>query len=825
MTNFTRILLGCFLVALSTAVTAQIAITEWMYSGNGAEFVELTNVGSDPIDMSGWSYDDDSDIPGEFDLSAFGTIAPGESVVFSEIDPGLFRADWGLCDGVNVIGPYSNNLGRNDQINIYDAADQLVDRLTYGDVDFPGSIRTQNFSGWVSALGLGADDVFEWTLSSAGDSESSSTSASGDVGSPGRSTRAAVPFDPCAGRIAITEWMYSGSDGEFVELTNVGFSPVDVTGWSYDDDSRTPGEFDLSPFGVIEAGESVVFVEETPADFRSDWALCDDLKVIGPYTNNLGRSDEINIYDDFDQLVDRLTYGDTTFPGSIRTQNASGWVSTAGLGANDVFEWTLSTVGDGEGSYASGSGDIASPGQSTRAGVAFDPCPIDPGAPTIIVEPGIQIGAIGDPTNPGIVLTVSDDLTPIADLIISVSSSDTSVVPDANVTITGTGAERTAVIEPIARGTTTLTFTVTDSDTLSASTNLAYASSAQLPDPSGRYHHQISDASAALEVEDGLMLLVNDETNTLFLHAIETSGNPIQTWTFSAAELGTSDEIDFEGLARSGDRLLIIGSHGNSRTGNERPERRTLIGAGITGSGAGTALSFAGRYNGLWDDLRDWDASNGHGLGADALGFVAGTEVGVEPNPPAGFNIEGIEFAPDGQTLLLGFRAPTIQAVGGEYRALIVPVSNALDLIDGLVAGPGEAVFGDPILLDLDGRSIRALRGNASGEYLLIAGPSPQNARWALYRWSGQPSDAPERLRDLPDTDDLTTGSWEGLASVPAPLEPGAAVRIIADSGDTDFYGTGQTKDLPQPYQKSYSQDFDIPVDGLFGDRFETELR
>ncbi|HVP11421.1 MAG TPA: lamin tail domain-containing protein, partial [Phycisphaerae bacterium] len=44
-----------------------------------------------------------------------------------------------------------------------------------------------------------------------------------------------------AGPMQITEWMYQGANGEFVEFTNTGSTPVDMTGWSYDDDSAVPG--------------------------------------------------------------------------------------------------------------------------------------------------------------------------------------------------------------------------------------------------------------------------------------------------------------------------------------------------------------------------------------------------------------------------------------------------------------------------------------------------------------------------------------------------------------------------------------------------------
>ncbi len=166
------------------------------------------------------------------------------------------------------------------------------------------------------------------------------------------------------GRIEITEFMYQGAGGEFVEFTNVGGSAVDMTGWSFDDDSRTPGSQSLSAFGVVQPGESVILTEATDvAAFRAAWSLPATVKVIGGLTNNLGRNDEINLYDAANNLVDRLTYGDQTFPGTIRTQGASGWAPLDRLGPQAITtDWRLSTVDDAQNGRASSGGDIASPG-------------------------------------------------------------------------------------------------------------------------------------------------------------------------------------------------------------------------------------------------------------------------------------------------------------------------------------------------------------------------------------------------------------------------------------------------------------------------------
>lgn len=164
------------------------------------------------------------------------------------------------------------------------------------------------------------------------------------------------------GAVRLTEWEYNGNDGEFVEWTNLGPTAVDFTGWSYDDDSRTPGAVSLSAFGVVAVGESVILCEPTAATFRANWALSATVKIIGGNATNLGRSDEINLYDQGGVLVDRLTYSDVNFPGTIRTQNISGWTPFANLGANNVAGWVLSTVGDAQGSYIGVNGDVANPG-------------------------------------------------------------------------------------------------------------------------------------------------------------------------------------------------------------------------------------------------------------------------------------------------------------------------------------------------------------------------------------------------------------------------------------------------------------------------------
>ena len=89
------------------------------------------------------------------------------------------------------------------------------------------------------------------------------------------------------------------------------------------------------------------------------------MKVIGGNTQNLGRADEINIYDAANMRVDWLTYDDqgTGDVDGPRTQGVSGNPMTlAAPGAHKAVQWQLAVAGDAYGSYNSVGNDIGNPG-------------------------------------------------------------------------------------------------------------------------------------------------------------------------------------------------------------------------------------------------------------------------------------------------------------------------------------------------------------------------------------------------------------------------------------------------------------------------------
>lgn len=278
------------------------------------------------------------------------------------------------------------------------------------------------------------------------------------------------------------------------------------------------------------------------------------------------------------------------------------------------------------------------------------------GTPSLALSAAYLSGAVGASGDPVVQVTVAQSGADAAALTVTVSkSSKTSVATTGDVTVTGTGAARQVAVAARGRGYTDLTVKVTGVDGQTATKTLHYAASAAVQQSAdSRYFTGSSDASAAVDVGGGYVVVADDESNSLRLYDRSTSGAPVKTWDFSS-NIGVSKEIDIEGAARVGDTIYWTGSLGNNKDGEYKSARNTVFTTKVTGSGASTALSYAGSYAKLRDDLVAWDEANG-----DRYGFAAGTADGQVPKQIDGFNVEGLEFAPGSTTTAyIGFRAPS----------------------------------------------------------------------------------------------------------------------------------------------------------------------
>ena len=133
-------------------------------------------------------------------------------------------------------------------------------------------------------------------------------------------------------------------------------------------------------------------------------------------------------------------------------------------------------------------------------------------------------------------------------------------------------------------------------------------------------------------------------------------------------------------------------------------------------------------------------------------------------------NIEGLCPTPEGE-VLIGFRNP----IPGE-RALIVPLNNPGELIEGK-----PARFGEPVLLDLGGRGVRDM-ALVGGRYLIIGGSFEGGGKFHLYAWAGGTNAA----HKIPEAK-FKGANPEALLTYPG--TPEGEFQILSDDGTRKIAG------------------------------------
>lgn len=432
--------------------------------------------------------------------------------------------------------------------------------------------------------------------------------------------------------------------------------------------------------------------------------------------------------------------------------------------------------------------------------------------------PGALSGVVGNVSDPGLSLgvdfTITDPDTAPGSLTVTASSINTAVVTNGNISITYTGGNVWNVkINPGGAGYSNITVTASDGG---GSANYVINYAASLPansNSSTHWHTGKADASTVIPVDSDHMFVADDEDQTIRLYNRNNSGMPVNSFTFTG-NLGLTDfdggiprEVDIEASAQVGSRIYWLASHSNSASGNQRANRSRLFATDVSGAGAASTLSYVGRFDNLKANLIAWDNSNGHGLGAGALGFQASTATGVIPEEEdgSGFNIEGLVMAPDNTTAYIAFRAP-ISPAASRTNGLVIPVTNFTSLVAGNPTAT-TATFGSPIFMNLGGRGIREIRKNASNEYLIVAGPAGSIGNFRFFSWNGNPATAP-----IGRTGTLAGLNPESIVDVPVGLNSFALapvpVQIVSDNGDDIYYNDGIiAKELPNNQHKKFRSD------------------
>ena len=301
----------------------------------------------------------------------------------------------------------------------------------------------------------------------------------------------------------------------------------------------------------------------------------------------------------------------------------------------------------------------------------------------------------------------------------------------------------------------------------------------------------MADASAAEWLGDGLLVVGNDEDNTLRVFGLG-GGAPVASWDVSPG-MGLAKkapEMDIEGSAKIGNTVYWITSHAPNKEGKPRPNRKRFFATCITVTNGIPSFKQVGQpVATLVSDLSRDPRYAAFGLAAAAL---------RPPKTPGSLNIEALCDTPEGG-LLIGFRSPNPQ-----NRALLAPLLNPADVISGQ-----PPRFGDPRLLDLGGSGIRAMIRTGDG-YLIMSGSPFSGGSPELFRWDGRAAPHAEPLRGLP-----ADATPEGLVAIEQSGQ--RTLLVISDDGTRLIDGVPD-KTLADPACRTF-RGFRISLDFFLNGR------
>jgi uncharacterized protein YjiK len=302
-----------------------------------ADWWEVTNTGTEAVDLTGFKMDDDSDsFSRAVALNGVSTLLPGQSAVFTEGTAATASALTSYWFGTDVpaglkVGYYSGSgVGLStggDQVNLFDRAGNQVAGVRFGTAT---SGRTfDNAAGDATVTRLSAAGV------------DGARTVGTETGSPGTIQQAPVITE-------VSPWSSGDSSyaADWWEITNTSSRTINLAGWKMDDNSNSwTNAVALHGVDTLKPGESAVFLEgdaTTGAAFIRYWfgdTPPSGLKV-GYYSGSgVGLStggDSVQLFDAFGNRTTGIAFGAST--------SGQTFDNSAGAGSPNLPLPTVSTL-------------------------------------------------------------------------------------------------------------------------------------------------------------------------------------------------------------------------------------------------------------------------------------------------------------------------------------------------------------------------------------------------------------------------------------------------------------------------------------------------
>jgi hypothetical protein len=262
------------------------APTEGSYLKDDFEYIEMKNIGTTEISLSGIQFVEGISFTwpvgsNETTTVPLTTLAPGQYVVLAR-NIAAFQSRYGKS--IPVAGPYTGQLSdKGEALWLQDARGRTIQRFTYNDSgDWPG--RADGHGSSLEALSS------VWTKPASYDLPASWRSSAELAGSPGRVGLEPIEWVKINEVLTHTDPPLSDS----VELVNVTTATLDLGGWYLSDSNKNYFKYRISEISndkILEPGHYVTFDESDfnptpqapgPSDFSFDGAHGEDAYLLAP---------------------------------------------------------------------------------------------------------------------------------------------------------------------------------------------------------------------------------------------------------------------------------------------------------------------------------------------------------------------------------------------------------------------------------------------------------------------------------------------------------------------------------------------------------------
>jgi len=306
----------------------QVVINEVLYDPEGSdldyEWIELFNPTGSSVNLAGWTIEaGGSSFDSVLDLPAEEPLILNSQSFYLIGEQNVSGADL----NVDQLG-FQNGGSATDGIRILDQNGQVVDTLLYDEPnannlpDDSGNSGTSFAVDVSNGISLGRNDQSSDTDNSAADFQEYSDPTPGEV------NQSPEPPQDYSRDIIINEFLPDpaglDSDGEFIELKNIGSSSVDVADWIISDASQSTYVIDPTDFSSSSISAGGFFVI--------------DRAISGIALNNSGE-DQVELYQPDDTLLDEVVYsGSEEGESYARQKNGEFiWTTTPTPGTENVF--------------------------------------------------------------------------------------------------------------------------------------------------------------------------------------------------------------------------------------------------------------------------------------------------------------------------------------------------------------------------------------------------------------------------------------------------------------------------------------------------------